>query len=119
MAALKAVWSKIAEMGIEVFGIMGHQIDATDFLWRVEPPFLMLIDQDQRVIGKYGVTHPRLGGLYTMARPATYVVDADGIVRYAYVGESKADRPDVSTLLKTLHEVVQDARKPGSTGREI
>ncbi len=103
--ALKAVWSKIAELGVEVYGIMAHGVDATDFIWRIEPPFLMLVDQDQKVMNKYGVADPKLGGMYTISRPATFVVDHTGHIRFAYVGKDKADRPDISAMLEALHHV--------------
>jgi peroxiredoxin len=105
LAAIKAVWEKITHMGIDVLGVMAHTLDATDFIWKIEPPFQMLVDQEQKTIHKYGLGEPKFGGVYMISRPATFVIDKNGVVQYSYVGDSRSDRPDITALLKTLHEV--------------
>jgi peroxiredoxin len=37
-----------------------------------------------------------------LAKPSTYVIDRDGQVRFAYVGETASDRPSVKALLRVL-----------------
>lgn len=44
----------------------------------------------------------RLGLRADLSRPATYVIDKEGRVRFAYVGESAADRPSVKAILGQL-----------------
>ena len=52
-------------------------------------PFPLLADPDGEVIRRYGVWDEE----GKIARPAIFVIDRAGIVRYAYVGEDFADRP--------------------------
>ncbi len=52
-------------------------------------PFLLLADVEGEVIRRYGIWDDE----GQIARPAIFVTDPSGIVRYAYVGEDFADRP--------------------------
>lgn len=55
-------------------------------------PFPVLLDVELKGVDQLGIRKD-------LSKPATYIVDADGNVRYAYVGEHIADRPSVSSLL--------------------
>jgi peroxiredoxin len=44
----------------------------------------------------------RLGLRADLAKPANYVLDKEGRVRFAYVGQSPADRPSVKAILGQL-----------------
>lgn len=61
-------------------------------------PFPILLD-----INLAGVD--QLGIRAELAKPATYIVDRQGRVRFAYVGESIADRPTVDSVLKQLGQL--------------
>ena len=52
-------------------------------------PFPLLADVDGTVARHYGVWDES----GEIARPAIFVIDPTGVVRYAYVGEDFADRP--------------------------
>ncbi|MFQ5895007.1 MAG: peroxiredoxin family protein [Nitrospinota bacterium] len=60
--------------------------------------FPLLSDPERKLIRTYGVLHPREG----IARPATFIVDKRGIVRYRYVGKNFADRPPVARVLRAV-----------------
>lgn len=44
----------------------------------------------------------QLGIRAELAKPSTYIIDRQGRVRFAYVGESIADRPTIDSVLKQL-----------------
>jgi peroxiredoxin len=50
-------------------------------------------------------TCTRLGIRADLAKPSTYVLDSDGHVTYAYVGETSTDRPSVKAVLAQLDRV--------------
>jgi len=52
-------------------------------------PFSLLADVEGEVIRRYGIWDDE----GQIARPAIFVIDPSGIVRYSYVGEDFADRP--------------------------
>lgn len=66
-------------------------------------PFPVLFDVDLSVVDQLGI---RLD----LSKPATYIVDAEGQVQYAYVGSHWGDRPAVAAVLAEL-----DRRGLGAT----
>jgi peroxiredoxin len=53
---------------------------------------------------------------HIIARPAIFVIDAEGIVRYRYVSRAPADRPTSALLLLAVESLAQPARKePAAT----
>ena len=59
------------------------------------PPFPVVLDVGLGAI-------ERLGLRADLAKPATYVLDKEGRVRFAYVGQSPADRPSVKAIVGQL-----------------
>lgn len=55
-------------------------------------PFPVLLDVELKGVDQLGIRKD-------LSKPAAYVVDAEGVVRYAYVGEHLADRPSIAALL--------------------
>jgi peroxiredoxin len=69
-------------------------------------PFSLLSDPDGDLSRLYGVWHDE----HRIARPAIFVIDAAGTVRYAYVGEDFADRRGDEPLWRALDEAGSGAR---------
>ncbi|QDV45158.1 AhpC/TSA family protein [Stieleria neptunia] len=61
-------------------------------------PYPILLD-----INLMGVD--QLGIRAELAKPSTYIIDRQGRVRFAYVGESIADRPTVDSVLRQLDQL--------------
>jgi peroxiredoxin len=58
-------------------------------------PFPVLLDVELRAVDRLGLRHD-------LSRPATYILDKAGDVRFSYVGKDLSDRPSVKALLKEL-----------------
>ena len=88
----------LAKSGVEIQGvaIRDHQSDVSAFLARNGNPFTRIGADDvsavQLAIGSSGV-------------PETFVVDAQGIIRYQHIGEIRADQ--VPMILEKLKEAGQ------------
>lgn len=67
---------------------------------KLKLPFSLLSDSDGEVSRRYGVWD----GEGQIARPALFVVDSDGVVRYRYVGRDFADRPGDGPVLAAVSE---------------
>ncbi len=66
--------------------------------------FPFLLDEDRRVTKQYGVYH-RIGkDAFNIARPATFVIGRDGVVRYLYVGNDQHDRADLRAVLQAFQQ---------------
>ena len=61
-------------------------------------PFQILLDEDFKAVDHFGIRGD-------LAKPATYILDKEGKVRFAYVGTSTADRPSLKALLKQLDAI--------------
>ncbi len=65
-------------------------------------PFNILIDDTREVIKAYGVWH-RIGiDAWNIARPALFVVGADGVVRAVFVGERQDEFPSHEEILHAI-----------------
>lgn len=65
-------------------------------------PFPLLADTERKVIESYGVFHRNEPKGRPISRPATFVVDAAGVIRYRYLGENPTDRPEPQAILAAL-----------------
>ncbi len=65
-------------------------------------PFNILIDDTRGVIKAYGVWH-RIGiDAWNIARPALFVVSADGVIRAVFVGERQDEFPSHEQILDAV-----------------
>ncbi len=64
----------------------------------------VLSDADHRVTDQYGV-YNLLGD--SLATPAVFVMDLDGIVRWEYIGQNTGDRPSNEMILEQLSSLPQ------------
>jgi len=85
----------------------GHQTRVVDFQAAVKTAdggkvksfdFPLVFDPELKVVDLLGIRKD-------LSKPATYILDQAGNVRYAYVGSSLADRPSVKALLEQLDEI--------------
>ncbi len=63
-----------------------------------EIPYPILLDINLSSVDQLGIRSD-------LAKPSTYIIDREGRVRFAYVGESIADRPTVDSILKQLSKL--------------
>ncbi|MCU1284526.1 MAG: hypothetical protein JWO13_876 [Acidobacteriales bacterium] len=66
--------------------------------------FPYLLDEDREVTKKYGVYVRMSIESINIARPATFVVDKAGTIRFLYLGSNQTDRVDVAEVLKAFRE---------------
>ena len=64
--------------------------------------FPFLLDEDRAVTKAYGIYHWLGLDAINIARPATFVVDQQGILRFVYVSSNQKNRADVSLVLQQL-----------------
>jgi peroxiredoxin len=58
-------------------------------------PFPVVLDIELKAVDTLGIRKD-------LAKPATYILDKVGHVRFAYVGKSLSDRPSIKVILKQL-----------------
>jgi peroxiredoxin len=85
--------------------------DPAEFLVKTPTAFPYLLDVDRSATKAYGVYLPLSYDSIRIARPATFVVDSNGMITYLYVGSNQFDRAPVEQVLQSL---VDAARAPAS-----
>ncbi|HEY1785138.1 MAG TPA: redoxin domain-containing protein, partial [Pirellulales bacterium] len=68
-----------------------------------EAPFPLVLDIELRAVDRLGIRAD-------LAKPATYILDKDGALRFAYVGTTIADRPSVQSILEQLDAINAESR---------
>lgn len=68
-----------------------------------DPPFPLVLDVAMQAVDQLGIRAD-------LSKPATYIVDKQGQVKFAYVGANIADRPSVQSMLDQLAAINADAR---------
>jgi peroxiredoxin len=65
-------------------------------------PFNILVDESRDVLKAYGVWH-RIGlDAWNIARPALFIVDPTGTIRYSFIGESQDEFPSHEEIIRQL-----------------
>jgi len=65
-------------------------------------PFDILIDDTRETVKAYGVWH-RVGfDAWNIARPSLFIIDREGVVRYAFVADYQTEFPEHATIVKEL-----------------
>jgi peroxiredoxin len=68
-------------------------------------PFNILVDESRDVLKAYGVWQ-RLGlDAWNIARPALFLVDRSGAIRYSFIGQSQDEFPSHEEILRELEKV--------------
>jgi peroxiredoxin len=68
-------------------------------------PFDVLIDDSRDVLRAYDVWH-RIGiDAWNIARPALFLIDTEGIVRYAFVAQWQHEFPGYEEILDQIRDV--------------
>jgi peroxiredoxin len=107
MAQLEPLKHKIEKAGASLVFIAAEKrgglvFDAEKFLQQHPVSFPYLLDEDRAVTKAYGVYH-RIGlDAFDIARPATFVLGRDGVVRFLHVGSSQTDPAPVKDMLAAL-----------------
>jgi cytochrome c biogenesis protein CcmG/thiol:disulfide interchange protein DsbE len=90
---------KLAQVGVPIIGLNYKDVDSKARAWldRLGDPYSFVISDPE---GDFGLDL----GVY--GAPETYVVDAQGVIRYRHVGEVN-ERTWAGDLGKTYREVAQ------------
>jgi peroxiredoxin len=107
MAQLESMKDEIKARGALVFAAAEKErgmFNPRKFLTQHPVSFPFLLDEDRAVTKSYGV-YQRLGrDAINIARPATFVIGRNGIIRYLYVGADQKDRAPVEQVLNALQQ---------------
>jgi peroxiredoxin len=94
---------RFTALGASVLGMCVESDRAhTAFARSMDLPFPLLSDFNRDVIGQFGIAYApeeARGGLWGMSRRSVFVLDPDGIVRYAWVTDDPLIAPDIDEVV--------------------
>ena len=97
---LQKDYNTISGLGAEILAISADDLsEAEHAVKEIGLEFPILSDQDAMVIEEYGVLASGI------SRPATFVLDRDGAIRWQYVGHSRSDRPTNGEIISQLQDL--------------
>jgi peroxiredoxin len=97
---LQEDYGAISGLGAEILAISTDDLSQAQYaVDAIGLEFPILSDQDAMVIEEYGVLASGI------SRPATFVLDRDGAIRWQYVGHSKSDRPTNGEIISQLQDL--------------
>ena len=65
-------------------------------------PFDILVDERRDVIKAYGVWHRAGLDAWNISRPALFLIDGRGTIRYSFVADWQTEFPDHETIVSQL-----------------
>ena len=106
MAQLESAKAEFEKSGSTIWFIAGEKrrgfFAPEEFFKKNPSSFPFLLDEDRAVTKSYGVYH-RVGiDAWDIAHPASFVVGADGKIKYIYVGNTQLDRAPLEEVLSAL-----------------
>jgi peroxiredoxin len=108
LEALQVNLTTYATLDTAVIGVVGQwPREVRRYAEEHHITFPLLIDKERAVIKNYGVYHWLGLDAYHIARPATFVIDKTGRIRFIYVGSHQFDLVKHEDILISLKALVQ------------
>jgi methyl-accepting chemotaxis protein len=90
-------------MGVQIVTVVAQSSSAVRrYIEETGLPFNILVDESRDVLKAYGVWH-RFGlDAWNIARPALFLMDQSGRIRYSFIGESQEEFPDYDEIVSAI-----------------
>jgi peroxiredoxin len=105
MCAFRDTMAKFSEINAQVIGISVDASFATKaFATQNNLQFPLLSDYSREVIRQYCGVYEDFAGLkgYTASKRSVFIVDGNGIVKYAWISENPGVEPEYDEIVKAL-----------------
>ena len=114
LASISQDYEKFKELKTTIVAVSAEEVQkGRELLKGLNLPYFLLSDTEFDGIDRYGVrdmnpseqTKAAGHGEGTLAKPAAFIIDGTGVIRYQYVGRNPSDRPKNDELLGRLREI--------------
>jgi peroxiredoxin len=95
------------DRGVQVVTVVAQSSDVVKrYVEDTGLPFNILIDESRDVLKAYGVWH-RLGlDAWNIARPALFLIDRSGAIRFSFVSDRQDEFPTHDEIMKEIDRVL-------------
>jgi len=73
------------------------------FLERQPTPYAFLLDEDRKATKSYGIYVAMNIESINIARPACFVLDRNGVIKYLYLGSNQFDRAPMEQVMQAFN----------------
>lgn len=95
------------ERDTSVVGVLAEKMEnVKKYALKENLPFPLLVDEDRKTIKDYGVYIRLNFESYNISRPANFILDGQGIIRYIYIASHQRDFPEDEELYKNLDAIL-------------
>jgi peroxiredoxin len=70
-------------------------------------PFDILVDESRDVLKAYGVWHAWGLDAWNIARPALFLIDRSGAIRYSFIGDRQDEFPPNEEIMREVTRVIE------------
>ena len=108
MCAFRDSMARLIDLKAQVLGIsVNDPFSNKAFAEKNRLPFPVLSDYKREAIKAYGLELADFAGLkgYTVAKRSIFVLDKDGVVRWAWVSEDPSVEPDYDEVQRAIEQV--------------
>lgn len=108
LCAFRDNLSQLGNLGAAVLGISVDSPFANKaFAERNQINFPLLSDYGREAISSYDIRFPDLAGLkgYTVAKRAVFVLDREGVIRYAWISEDPKKEPNYEEVNQAVQQI--------------
>lgn len=103
MGHIQEIYHEFEKRGAKAVVILAESLRRMEaFMEKHQYPFPVLSDVRRTASKEYGVYVRVNFESVNMARPACFIVDPEGTIRYVYVGRTQTDFPDDEDLFAVL-----------------
>jgi peroxiredoxin len=108
MCAFRDSIIRLTNLGAQVIGISVNDPFSNEaFAQKNRLAFPLLSDYNREIIRTYGIESPEFEGLrgYTVAKRSIFILDKNGVVRYAWTSDNPTIEPDYDEIEQALKEI--------------
>ena len=88
---------------MQVVAVVAQATDAVRrYIEETGLPFNILVDESRDVLKAYGVWHRFGVDAWNIARPAVFLIDSFGTIRYSFVGDNQQEFPSHEEICRAI-----------------
>ena len=110
MAQVESSYGEFTKRNAAVVFVAAQKIDglfkAKQHVQNKSYPFPVIFDETRKVTRAYGVYHALGHDAYNIARPATFVIDGNGKIRWIAISPNQNERPAIEDILAAIDSSV-------------
>jgi len=111
---LREVFPRIEAAGGEIVVVLCQDRDAVARWLEANPfPAPIVTDENRSIAKAWGVYHPFGIDAFRIARPASFLVDGSGVVRFAFVASNQFQRAGTEALATEIETLRSGAPRRG------